>query len=169
MVLLLYLCACLPNGGEEQAFLAVGDHLWVGYGMARGYDLPFGERLTVRKVRVLFMKESRIYFEGYPQRYYLRTDFADDYAFREDPRKKYDFSEAQWEMIRKGEIRIGMSMTMFLLIWPRSQEIELSADGNGPIEQWLYREKPIELYGTRELNPPTHLFFFQKGTLVATM
>jgi hypothetical protein len=151
---------------EEKPFLKVGDHIWVGSGMASGFNLPFGQKLTVKKVRVLFMKEARIYFEELKKRYYLRTDFGDSYAFREDPGTKYHYTPEQWEVIRRGEISKGMSKTMFLCIKPKSEEIHYQTNPAGPIEQWIYRENPVDMFGSREANPPTEIYYFQNDVLI---
>ena len=166
------LCLLAPFAVQDEAeepFLKVGDHLWVGLGMANGYGLRFGQRLTVKKVRVLFMKEARMVFVEHPERLYLRTDFGDDYAFRQDPRQKYAFSEATWSTILAERIEVGMTLEVFLCIRPRSEEIHRQEQPDGPVEQWIYREHPVSLYGNRELNPPTHIYYFQDGVLIAVM
>ena len=165
----LLLCLCqFPRGPvvEEQPFLQPGDAIWVGAGMAKGFHLPFGKKLTVKKVRVLFMKEARLYFNELPKRYYLRTDFGDNYAFREDPDLKYDYSPEQWEAIRRGEVHKGMSKRMFLCIRAKSEEIHYQTNPRGPIEQWIYRENPVGLFGDREANPPTEIYYFQNDVLI---
>ncbi len=151
---------------EEISRLKPGDHIWVGYGMAKGYDLPFAKRLTVKKLRYMFMAEVRVVFEEYPRRFYLRADFGPDYAFRGEPFKTFDFTEEQWEDIKQGVITVGMSKTMFLCIKPKSKEIHYQTSPDGPLEQWLYREHPTELFGSAKQNPPTGVYYFQDDILV---
>ena len=150
------------NSEGKVAFLQPGDPLWVGHGMARGYDLPFGKKLTVKKVRILFMMEARVVFEEYPRRFYLRTDFGQDYAYRNDPKNHYQFSPEQWETIRRGTITVGMEKQMFLLIKPKSEEIHYQTNPRGPIEQWIYREHPRILYGATEPKPAYRNLLFSK-------
>lgn len=167
MVLWIGLLPALA-GSDGEDFLQKGDRLWVGIGMAQGYNLPFGEVLTVKKVRVLFMKEARVVFEEIPgRRYYLRTDFGPYYAFRQDPKKAYTFTPEEWETIRRQEITIGMPKSLFLCIKPKSDEIHYQTNPRGPIEQWIYREHPKDLFGSRSENPPTQIYFFQNDVLIA--
>ena len=148
----------------------VGGHIWVGSGMADGYGLTFGQKLTIKKVRVLFMKEARIVFEEIPdRRYYMRTDFGPFYAFVEDPDTLYDFSPEKWEEIRRGVIEEGMSKINFLCIRPKAEEIHYQTNPRGPIEQWIYRENPRGLYGSRAQNPPTAIYYFQNDVLIAIL
>jgi len=170
MKTLIFLTCLLPvlAGTEQDEFLKKGDRIWVGVGMAKGYKLPFGESLTIKKVRVLFMKEARVVFEEIPgRRYYLRTDFGPYYAFRENPKKAYSFSPEEWETIRRQEITVGMSKTLFLCIKPKAEEIHYQTNPRGPIEQWIYREHPKDLFGSRSENPPTQIYFFQNDVLIA--
>lgn len=163
------LCCCLSGSvfANEDDFLQKGDRIWVGIGMAEGYNLPFGKILTIKKVRVLFMKEARVFFEEIPGRFYLRTDFGPNYAYRADPKQSFKFSPDEWETIRRKEITIGMAKTLFLCIKPKSQEIHYQTDPRGPIEQWIYREHPRDLYGSRSQNPPTQIYYFQNDILIA--
>jgi hypothetical protein len=154
---------------EAAAFLQPGDPLWVGWGMARGYNLPFGEKLTVAKVRLLFMHEARLRFEGIDRRIYLRTDFGPDYAFRTDPEKTYAFTPEQWQSIREGRITVGMSKEMFLCIKPKAREVHYQPNPAGPIEQWIYRDNPREMYGDRSQNPPTAIYYFQNDVLITIL
>ncbi len=155
--------------GEKEDFLKPGDHIWVGHGMAEGYGLPFGKKLTIKKVRVLIMKEARVVFEEYPNRYYLRTDFPASYAFREEPKQTYGLTPEEWETIRRGEITLGMSKRMFLMIKPKSDEIFYRYGAGSPIEQWIYREHYKPLYGKTYQNPPTNIYFFQDDVLISIM
>ena len=165
----LFLLA-LALGGEGEPFLQPGDPLWVGHGMAEGYGLPFLAKLTVKKVRYLIMNEARVVFEENPKRpYYLRTDLGPNYAFLTDPRQTYAFTPEQWEDIRRGRIEIGMSKLMFLCIKPRPEEAFTVADEKGPIEQWVYRAEPVQLFGDLKQNPPTNIYYFQNNVLVAIL
>ncbi len=165
----LMLIGLLTLGETPFEPLNQGDPLWVGRGMALGFNLPFGKRLTVKRVRVLLGQEFRLVFEEYPRRFYLRTDFGPDYAFREDPKESFDFSEEQWAAIIEGRIEVGISKKMFLCIKPRAHEIHVREDPGGPIEQWIYRANPVQLFGADEQNPPTHIYYFQKDFLIAIL
>jgi len=166
MILLLVWLATDPVSAPEPVF-APGDHIWVGRGMAEGYGLDFGRKLTILKVRVLFMKEARMVFAEIPgRRYYMRTDFGPFYAFREDPEHSERYTPEEWETIRRGEITVGMSKDLFLHIRPRTQEINVIRHPEGTIEQWIYRENPRDLYGTRAENPPTEVYYFQNEVLI---
>ena len=164
--MLLPLLVFLSAYGDLEGFLKPGDHIWVGIEMARGYQLPFGKRLTIKKIRVLLQQEARIVFEEYPRRYYLRTDFGNSYAFRENPYEHFDFSDEQWQNIKQERVHIGMSKEVFLCIKPKAEEIHLIGDPGGTIEQWIYREEPIILFGRTKNNPPTHIYFFQNDRLI---
>jgi len=158
------LASTLMFGPDE--FLKAGDHLWVGHGMARGYDLPFGKRLTVKKVRTMFMSEARVVFEEYPNRFYIRTDFSSSYAFRENPKEAYQLTPEEWETVRRGDIKVGMEKRLFLLIRPMSNEVFYRYGPDGPTEQWIYREHQLGLYGKTYQNPPTNIYFFHNDQLV---
>ena len=167
----------LPVSGEagneplpqERERLQPGDHIWVGYGMAKGYHLPFRKKLTVKKARYLFMKEIRVVFVEYPQRFYLRSDFGPSYAFWSDPAENYSFSPEQWETIRRGSITVGMHKNLFLMVMPKSEEIHSQPGSGDPVEQWIYREHPKELYGSFQENPPTHIYYFQNDILISIL
>jgi hypothetical protein len=135
--------------------------------MAKGYNLPFGERLTVKKVRTLFMSEARVVFEERPGRFYIRTDFTASYAFRENPKKAYRLTPEQWEKVRRGEIEVGMEKHLFLLIRPKPEEVFYRYGPEGPIEQWIYREHQLGLYGKTYQNPPTNVYFFHNDRLIS--
>ena len=60
-----------------------------------------------------------------------------------------------------------MHKTLFLCIKPKSEEIHYQTNPNGPIEQWIYREHPRGLYGSRNQNPPTQIYYFQNDILIA--
>lgn len=169
MMSVLGLLGILAIGDTAFEPLAAGDQLWVGRGMARGYGLTFGERLTVRRVRVLLGQEFRLVFEEYPRRFYLRTDFGPDYAFRADPEQSFEFSEEQWATIKEGRIQVGISKRMFLCILPKPAEIHVRQDPEGAVEQWIYRANPTELFGSDQQNPPTHIYYFQNDFLIAIL
>ncbi|MCB1041984.1 MAG: hypothetical protein KDC35_03545 [Acidobacteria bacterium] len=142
-----------------------GDAIWVGHGMAVGYGLPFGQKMTVVKARELIMKEVRVVLDDH-RKYYLKADFGDDYAFREDPHGKYDFTDQQWRQIENGTIQIGMTLQVFLCIRPRADERYVTDNPHGPIECWVYRDEPVNLWGATEQNPPTAIYYFQNERLV---
>jgi len=168
--LLFHAAILLVQPAEQADFFRKGTKIWVAKGMADGYKLPFGQCLTIRKARKMFMKEVRIVFEEYPERrFYLRSDFGPNYAFRRNPREVYDFTPEEWESIRRGDIRIGMSKRLFLCIKPLAEEIYYQPNPEGPIEQWVYRDKPKSLYGARSANPPSQIFFFQNDVLIHVM
>ena len=175
MLLAFTLCWWLPGETElaplrqEAERFKPGDVIWVGHGMAKGYNLPFRQKLTIKKARYLFMKEIRVVFEEYPRRFYLRADFGPNYAFRADPRQTYSFSPEQWENIRRGSISIGMSKDLFLLVMPKSEEIHVRPDPDGDVEQWIYREHPKDLYGSFKENPPTQIYYFQNDILISVL
>ena len=164
-----WLLALALVGSGLEIGLQPGQHLWVGHGMARGYDLPFGQKLTIKRVRVLLSQEARLVFEEYPRRFYLRADFADNYAFRGDPYTTYDLTDSQWQDVRAGHITLGMSKRIFLLIRERPEEINRQEDPGGPVEQWIYRDEPSALFGRREQNPPTAIYYFQNDILIAIL
>lgn len=145
--------------------LEPGQEIWVGHGMAKGYGMPFATKLTVVKARELIMKEVRVILSD-GKKYYLKADFGDDYAFREDPFQKYPFSEREWEMVQQGVIQVGMRKELFLCIKPRPDEVSQTAHPDGAIECWIYRDEPRDLFGSFEQNPPTSIFYFQNDVLV---
>ncbi|CAM2064315.1 hypothetical protein SCOR_03030 [Sulfidibacter corallicola] len=170
MTLVCFLLLPAFMGGDAEPFLEKGDTLWVGRGMAEGYRLTFLKPLTVKSVRVLFMKEARVRFHEIPgRRFYLRTDFGDDYAFRTNPRDTYPFTPDQWSAIQAGRIRLGMSKSMFLCIMPKSEEIHVQRDAEGPVEQWIYRKEPVQLFGAGQQNPPVAVYFFRNEVLVSKL
>ena len=155
-----------PELPDPETFLKPGDTIWVGHGMAKGYNLPFGKKLTVKKIRIMFRLEARLFFEGSNRKYYLRTDFSDNYAFREDPRQKYSFTPEEWYTMRQGTITEGMSKELFLCIRRRAPEIHYQTNPAGPVEQWIYRDNPTSMYGMGVENPPTAIYYFQNDQLI---
>ncbi len=159
---MMILCLCLWLSGDG---INPGDTLWVGYGMAKGYGLPFASKMEVLKAREIMMKEVRVILSD-NKKYYLKADFTDDYAFREDPYLKYDFTPEQWDQVASGLIHVGMSQEIFLCIMPMATEIHQVDHRMGVIESWLYRDEPVVLFGSRAANPPSAIYYFQNGFLV---